>query len=107
MWSRLLFLIRRLGERLWVRPLLLGVMSVTAAFVAKLFDGLGLDDRVPDITPDSIETLLSITASSMLVIATLAVTSMVSAYASASGTATPRSFSLLVSDNLSQNALST
>ena len=105
--DRLLFLIRRLGERLWVRPLLLGVLSVAAAFVAKFVDGLDFDGRVPDITPESIETLLSITASSMLVIATLAVTSMVSAYASASGSATPRSFSLLVSDDLSQNALST
>ena len=82
MWDRLQFLIRRLGERLWVRPLLLGVLSVAAAFVAKFVDGLDFDGRVPDITPESIETLLSITASSMLVIATLAVTSMVSAYAS-------------------------
>ena len=36
----------------------------------------------------------------------LAVTSIGSAYASASSTATPRSFSLLEADNLSQNALS-
>ncbi len=107
MWNRLLFLIKRLRERLWVRPLFLCVLSVAAAFVAKATDDLGLDNRIPDIASDSIETLLAITAGSMLVIATLAVTSMVSAYASASSTATPRSFSLLVSDDLSQNALST
>ena len=106
MWHRLLFLIKRLQERLWVRPLFLCVLSVLAAFVAKAADDLNLDGRVPGIASDSIETLLSITAGSMLVIATLAVTSMVSAYASASSTATPRSFSLLVSDDLSQNALS-
>lgn len=43
----------------------------------------------------------------MLVIATFAVGSMVSAYASASRTATPRSFPLIISDDVSQNALST
>jgi uncharacterized membrane protein len=62
---------------------------------------------VPAITPDSIETLLTIIAASMLVISTFAVASMVSAYASASSTATPRSFSLVISDDVSQNALST
>ncbi len=90
-----------------MRPLFLCVLSVAAAFVAKAADYLHFDERIPSIASDSIETLLAITAGSMLVIATLAVTSMVSAYASASSTATPRSFSLLVSDDLSQNALST
>ena len=106
MWNRLQFLIKRLQERLWVRPLFFSILSVAAAFVAKATDDLNIDERVPEIASDSIETLLTITASSMLVIATLAVTSMVSAYASASSTATPRSFSLLVADDLSQNALS-
>ena len=107
MWSRIVFLAKRLQERLWVRPLMSCVLSVVAAFLAKAADSLNLDGRIPSISPESIETLLSITAGSMLVIATLAVTSMVSAYAAASSTATPRSFSLLVSDDLSQNALST
>lgn len=107
MWNRLLFLVKRLRERLWVRPLILSILSVAAAFVARAADDLDIGGRVPDIASDSIETLLAITAGSMLVIATLAVASMVSAYASASSTATPRSFSLLISDDLSQNALST
>ena len=46
-------------------------------------------------------------AASMLVIATFSVTSMVSAYAAAASTATPRAFILVVADNASQNALST
>ncbi len=107
MWNRLLFLLQRLDERLWLRPLLFCVLSVAAALVAKSADGLRLDVKIPGIASESIETLLSITAGSMLVIATLAVASMVSAYASASSTATPRSFTLLVADDLSQNALST
>ncbi len=43
----------------------------------------------------------------MLVIATFSVASMVSAYASASSSATPRAFSLVLADDVSQNALST
>jgi len=83
------------------------LLSIGAAFVAKLADGTKLAKFVPAITPDSIETLLSIMASSMLIIATFSVGSMVSAFASASNTATPRSFSLVAADNVSQNALST
>jgi len=76
-------------------------------FLTKLVDKLEIGKLVPAITPDSIETLLSIISASMLVIATFAVASMVTAYASAGSTATPRSFSLVISDDVSQNALST
>jgi len=76
-------------------------------FLAKTVDKPEIGKLVPAITPDSIETLLSIISASMLVIATFAVASMVTAYASASNTATPRSFSLVISDDVSQNALST
>ena len=106
MWKRFVFLLNRLGERLWIRPLISCVLSVAAAFVAKAADSYDAIRGIPDMTSESIETLLSITAGSMLVIATLAVASMVSAFASASSTATPRSFSLLVADDTSQNALS-
>jgi uncharacterized membrane protein len=76
-------------------------------FLAKTVDKPEIGKLVPAITLDSIETLLSIISASMLVIATFAVASMVTAYASASSTATPRSFSLVISDDVSQNALST
>lgn len=107
MWNRFLFFLEQLSERLWVRPLVFCILSVGAALIAKAADGFHFATVAPEIAPESIETLLSITAASMLVIATLAVASMVSAYASASSNATPRSFSLLVSDDVSQNALST
>lgn len=105
--DRLRFLINRLRKRLWVRPLAVCLLSIGAAFVAKLADDTWLAPLVPKITPESIETLLSVMAASMLVIATFSVASMVSAYASASSTATPRSFGLVVADDVSQNALST
>lgn len=105
--SRARFFFRRLRERLWVRPLVVCLLSMAAALVAKFADGTGLAEHVPEITAESIQTLLSIMAASMLVIATFAVGSMVAAYASAGASATPRAFALVVSDDGSQNALST
>lgn len=104
--DRVRFLVNHLRERLWVRPLTVCLLSIGAAFAAKLFDSTRLGQFVPGITSESIEALLSIMAASMLVIATFSVASMVSAYAAASSTATPRAFSLVIADDASQNALS-
>jgi uncharacterized membrane protein len=104
--GRLRFLLNRISERLWVKPLAMCLLSIAAAFAARTADHTGLGGLLPDITSRSINTLLSVIASSMLVIATFAVASMISAYASASTTATPRSFRLVVADDISQNALS-
>lgn len=105
--DRIRFLLNRFSDRLWVKPLAVCLFSIAMAFAAKLADNTALAKLVPTIAADSIETLLSIMAASMLVIATFSVASMVSAYASASSTATPRSFTLVVADDASQNALST
>ncbi|MEO6422443.1 MAG: DUF2254 domain-containing protein [Candidatus Nitrotoga sp.] len=105
--DHLRFLLNRFRNRLWVKPLAVCLLSIGAAFVAKLADGTSLTQIVPEIAQDSIEALLSIMTASMLVIATFSVASMVSAYASAGTTATPRSFSVVIADDTSQNALST
>ena len=100
------FVLRRVRERLWVKPLFIGLVSVLAVFLAKLSDRFDESDLLPVITTDSVQSLLSVMAASMLPIATFAVASMVSAYSSASSTATPRSFPLVIADDVSQNALS-
>lgn len=105
--ERFRFLVARVRERLWVKPLAMCLVSIAAAVGARLADGTGLADVVPPTASGSLETLLSIMASSMLVIATFSVGSMVAAYGAASSSATPRSFSLVVADDVSQNALST
>jgi uncharacterized membrane protein len=94
--ARVRFLLNRVQERLWVKPLLFSVLSFAAVFVASLADHTGLDRVVPQISKESVDTLLSVMASGMLVMATFAVGSMVAAYASASNTASPRSFSLVI-----------
>jgi uncharacterized membrane protein len=106
MWDRLSFFIKRLGERLWVKPLIVCVLSIGAVFLANLMDMTEFGRFLPQITKESTETLLKIMASSMLMMATFAVASMVAAYASASSSATPRSFPLVIADDVSQNALS-
>ncbi|MEO8521298.1 MAG: DUF2254 domain-containing protein [Acidobacteriota bacterium] len=107
MGDRLRFFLNRISERLWVRPLIMCVVSIVAAFLAQAADHTTIDRYVPQITEASIDSLLTIISASMLVIATFSLASMVSAYASASSTATPRSFSLVIADDVSQNALST
>lgn len=101
------FVVNRLRERLWVRPLLFCLFSIAAVFIAKLADGTSLIELVPHVEKKSVETLLTTMAGSMMGVATFSVASMVSAYASASSTATPRSFNLVIADDVSQRALST
>lgn len=104
--ARLKFFVSRLREQLWLRPLAMCIFSIGLAFLAKAADYGNVPDFVPSISAETIETLLKVIAASMLVIATFAVGSMVSSYAAASGSATPRSFPLVISDDVSQNALS-
>lgn len=106
MTGRLLFHILQLRERLWIRPLFYCICAVCVVFLARAADYLNHDLRIPLVTADTIETLLTIISSTMLAVATFAVGSMVSAYGSASSTATPRAFALIVADDVSQASLS-
>jgi len=105
-YDRWQFLLNRVGELLWVKPLTMSVLSLIAALLASAADDLLPPGWVLDISHESVKSLLTVSSSSMLVIATFAVGSMVSAYASATTNATPRAFTLVVADDVSQNALS-
>lgn len=96
----------RIQEQLWFRPFLFCLFSVFGALLAHQADGMGINDIVPKIDAESIEGLLDTISASMLVISIFAVASMLSAFSSASSTATPRSFKIVVTDDVSQNALS-
>jgi uncharacterized membrane protein len=104
--KKLFVYFHKIREQLWFRPLLFCLASVGAALFAHQADGTVLDTIVPSIKTESIKGLLDTISSSMLVISIFAVASMLSAFASASNTATPRSFKIVVTDDLSQNALS-
>ncbi len=94
-------------ERLWVKPLVVSLLSIAVALVAQSVDELAIFQKIPEVKSESIEMLLEVISASMLVIAVFSVGSMLAAYQSASNSATPRAFILVVSDDLSQNALST
>ena len=104
--NRLDFFFNRLRERLWVKPLIACILSVSGVLLAQLADSTGVDWKVPEIAQGAVMDLLKIIAASMLGVATFAVASMVSAYASTGQSATARAFPLIVADDVSQNALS-
>jgi len=104
--NRFEFFFNRLRERLWVKPLIACILSLGGVLLAHLADNTGLDWKVPEIAQGSVMDLLKIIAASMLGVATFAVASMVSAYASTGQSATARAFPLIVADDVSQNALS-
>lgn len=101
------YYLARLSEHLWFKPLITCLLSVFGAIIAGLIDHWEFSKAFPDISFKSIRELLSIMSTNMLVIAVFAVGAMVSAYSAASNTATPRSFPLVLRDDVSQNALST
>lgn len=103
---KLLFTIRSLQERLWIKPLAYAVLAALTTIAAGFADRLPFEEIVPQIEAETIEKLLTVISASMLGVATFAVASMVSAFASAGGSATPRAFFLVLSDSKSQTALS-
>lgn len=104
--ENIIFYFNKLTGNLWFKPLIFCILSIGGALVANLADGTFLTDIAPNIKNESLSDLLKTLSNSMLVIAIFAVGSMISAFAGASATATPRSFKLIVADDVSQNALS-
>lgn len=100
------FLFKHLSEKLWFRPLIFSLFSIATPLIAQLADNSFIAGIAPGIERSSVENLLATISSSMLVIAIFAVGAILSAFSAASSTATPRSFKLIVADDVSQNALS-
>ncbi|MGM1016151.1 MAG: DUF2254 domain-containing protein [Actinomycetota bacterium] len=105
--SQVLALLRRLTKRVWARAALVTVISIVFVLAAGWVGRLIPFRVVFDLGQDSVGSILQIIASSMLAVTTFSLTAMVTAYSSATTTATPRATQLLVEDPTSQNALST
>ena len=105
--TRWQWIIMQMTRRLWLRASLIGGLGVLAAIFAA-----GAEDFIPWKLPGSISArvignLLTIIASSMLAVTTFSLSTMTSAYASASSSVTPRAARILMSDPVAQNVLST
>jgi len=97
----------RVTRRMWFRSALYGAMGVATALggaFLKFLIPAGLATR---IGADSVGNILGILAASMLTVTTFSLSTMVSAYGSASNSATPRAARLLIEDSRAQGALAT
>lgn len=97
---------RRLDGKLWFRPTIWSMAAVAVALMAALANRWPLPKGVPNIGQAALEGLLTIIASSMLTVSTFSLSILVSAFATASSSATPRATRLVMADDSAQHAIS-
>lgn len=97
----------RLPEKIWFRALLFSIAAILTAVAAELIGPLIPYESDLKLAGGSVGEVLTILASSMLAVIAFSISIMVSAYNSATSTATPRTIALMLADDRSQNALST
>ena len=97
---------RRLDGKLWFRPTFWSMAAVAVALMAALANRWPLPAGVPNIGQPALEGLLTIIASSMLTVSTFSLSILVSAFASAASSATPRATRLVMADDSAQHAIS-
>ncbi|MEP1516128.1 MAG: DUF2254 family protein, partial [Nitratireductor sp.] len=105
--SRWGWLFLQVARRLWFRATLISLLAVAAALLSLVVSPYlpqGLSAR---IGAGAVENILNIIASSMLAVTTFSLSTMVAAYAAATGNVTPRATRLLMEDTTTQNVLGT
>lgn len=107
MLSRLQWLMLKISHMVWVRATAFSALGVVTALIALLVKRYIPPDIPTKIGADAVDSLLNIIASSMLSVTIFSLSTMVSAYASATSNVTPRATRLLVADSTAQNALAT
>lgn len=107
MFSRLQWQLLQLSRRLWVRATAFSVLGIVTALIALLVKQHIPDELPAKIGSDAVDSLLQIIAASMLSVMIFSLSTIVSAYASATSNTTPRATQLLMSDSTAQNALAT
>ncbi|MEO7855064.1 MAG: DUF2254 family protein, partial [Rubrivivax sp.] len=104
---RLLIWLREAQNRLWVKPAIGSVVAVMFALLAVLGNRAIAPGVLPDIEHETLDSLLTVIASSMLTVATFSLAIMVSAFASAAVQMSPRATALVAGDSTTQNAITT
>ncbi|MBO9881579.1 DUF2254 domain-containing protein [Xanthomonas sp. D-109] len=97
----------KLSKRMWFRSTLYGALGVITALAGAFLKFLIPEGLATRIGADSVGNILAILAASMLTVTTFSLSTMVSAYGSASNSATPRAARLLIEDTRAQGALAT
>ncbi len=99
--------VRLLTRRMWFRAALFCLFAVALAMAGALLGHTISYDFAAKVGAKSVDNILNVLASSMLAVTTFSLTAMVSAYAGATSTITPRAVQLLIDDTTAQNALAT
>ncbi len=105
--AQLRLILRRESRRMWVRATIYCGLAIVTALVGALVKTWIPESLAGRIGADSVGNLLGILAASMLAVTTFSLSTMVSAYSSASTNATPRAARLLIADSSAQGALAT
>lgn len=105
--TRIAFLLRSFGRKLWVRAVAYALLGIAIVPLARLLAPVLPQQLVEDTGAIAVEGILTILASSMLAVTTFSLSVMVSAYSAATAAVTPRAVTLLLQDHTSQTVLST
>lgn len=97
----------QLSRRLWVKASLYGVVGISTALAAIVVGPYLPPGLTRSVGANAVDAILQIIASSMLAVTTFSLSTLVSATATAAGSATPRATRLLLEDPTAQRALST
>lgn len=97
----------QITSRLWFRVSLYAIGAVLTTLVAKIVAPVVPEWITESVSENATWDILSILASSMLVVATFSLGTMVQAFAAATTSATPRATRVLIDDPFSQNVLAT
>lgn len=96
-----------LRQQLWFKPAWWGVVATIVALGAALANQFVSDDALPDVEQETLQSLLTILASSMLTVSTFSLSILVQAFSSAAGSATPRALRVIMADDNAQTAIAT
>lgn len=105
--TRFMFELRKGLRKLWVRTSVFAVAGIAVVAITPLVSPFLPEWLAKIEAANAIESILSILASSMLAVTTFSVSIMLTAYAAASGSGTPRAVTLLKEDVTSQMVLAT
>ena len=100
--NRWLFFWRKMRRQLWVRATAYAAAGVAAAMLAAALAPWVPKEVAARLGGQSVESILTILASSLLGVATFSVGAMVTAYTSVSSAASPRVAALVTSDDETQ-----
>ncbi len=95
-----------LGNQLGVRPTLWSLLSVAAVAVALHFGNSLMADGAPEVDVDTLSSMLTVIASTMLAICTFSLSVLYSVFSFVSAHASPRATPVIISDPKAHEAIS-